>query len=102
MPSYRTLCRVWKEWFGSSGARQRYARSAELPLKNGHVVVHRPGQVVALDTTVLPVMLRDGVFGDPVKPHLTIALDTYTIRWSRSGSPWSRALRWTSRCCCGT
>ncbi|GAA3085765.1 hypothetical protein GCM10020000_85300 [Streptomyces olivoverticillatus] len=78
VPSYRTLCRVWKEWFGSGGARQRYARSAELPMKNGHVVVHRPGQVVALDTTVLPVMVRDGVFGDPVKPHLTIALDTYT------------------------
>ncbi|MEV6957191.1 hypothetical protein [Streptomyces sp. NPDC051183] len=78
VPSYRTLCRVWKEWFGASGARQRYARSAELPMKNGHVVVHRPGQVVALDTTVLPVMVRDGVFGDPVKPHLTIALDTYT------------------------
>jgi len=78
VPSYRTLCRVWKEWFGSGGARQRYARSAELPMKNGHVVVHRPGQVVALDTTVLPVMVRDGVFGDPIKPHLTIALDTYT------------------------
>ncbi|MGW4995434.1 transposase [Streptomyces mirabilis] len=78
VPSYRTLCRVWKEWFGPGGARQRYARSAELPVKNGHVVVHRPGQVVALDTTVLPVMVRDGVFGDPIKPHLTIALDTYT------------------------
>ena len=78
VPSYRTLCRVWKEWFGPGGARQRYARSAELPVKNGHVVIHRPGQVVALDTTVLPVMVRDGVFGDPVKPHLTIALDAYT------------------------
>ncbi|MBT2480081.1 DDE-type integrase/transposase/recombinase [Streptomyces sp. ISL-94] len=78
VPSYRTLCRVWKEWFGPGGARQRYARSADLPVKNGHVVVHRPGQVVALDTTVLPVMVRDGVFGDPIKPHLTIALDTYT------------------------
>ncbi len=78
VPSYRTLCRVWKEWFGPGGARQRYARSAELPMKNGHVVIHRPGQVVALDTTILPVMVREGVFGDPVKPHLTIALDTYT------------------------
>ncbi|MET8702055.1 transposase [Kitasatospora sp. NPDC004723] len=78
VPGYRTLCRVWREWFGPGGARQRYARSAELPMKNGHVVIHRPGQVVALDTTVLPVMVREGVFGDPVKPHLTIALDTYT------------------------
>ncbi|MDP4512114.1 COG3415 family protein [Nonomuraea turcica] len=78
VPSYRTLCRVWKEWFGPGGARQRYARSAELPTKNGHVVVHRPGQVVALDTTVLPVMIRDGVFGDPVKCHLTLALDVHT------------------------
>jgi hypothetical protein len=78
VPSYPTLCRVWREWFGPSGSRQRYARSAELPASNGHVLVHRPGQVVALDTTVLPVMVRDGVFGDPVKCHLTIALDVYS------------------------
>ncbi|GAP51763.1 hypothetical protein [Streptomyces azureus] len=70
VPGHRTLCRVWREWFGPGGARQCYARSAELPMKNGHVVIHRPGQVVALDTTVLPVMVREGVFGDPVKPHL--------------------------------
>jgi len=43
-----------------------------------HVVVHRPGQVVALDTTPLPVKVRDGVFGDPVSAHLTLALDIYT------------------------
>lgn len=28
IPSYDTLKTVWREWFGSSGARQRYARSA--------------------------------------------------------------------------
>ena len=78
VPGYRTLCRIWREWFGPGGARQRYARSAALPMKNGHVVVHRPGQVVALDTTVLPVMVREGMFGDPVKCHLTIALDVCT------------------------
>ncbi len=78
LPSYDTIRRAWREWFGPGGARQRYARSAELPVKNGHVVIHRPGQVVALDTTVLPVMVREGVFGDPVKPHLTIALDVYS------------------------
>ncbi|MGW2891858.1 transposase [Streptomyces griseoruber] len=78
VPSYHTLLRVWKEWFGPGGARQRYARSAELPTKAGHVVVHRPGQVVALDTTVLPVMVRESVFGDPVKVHLTLAMDVYT------------------------
>ena len=78
VPSYPVLCRVWREWFGPGGARQRYARSAQLPAKNGHVLVHRPGQVVALDTTVLPVMVREGVFGDPVKCHLTLALDVYT------------------------
>lgn len=77
-PSYRTLCRVWNEWFGPGGARQRYARSAELPVHGGHAVVSRPGQVVALDTTVLPVKVRDGLFGDPVSAHLTIALDVYT------------------------
>ncbi|MFE5947632.1 hypothetical protein [Streptomyces sp. NPDC056480] len=78
VPSYRTLCRVWKEWFGPGGSRQRYVRSAELPEKNGYVLVHRPGQVVALDTTVLPVMVRESVFGDPVKVHLTLAMDVHT------------------------
>ena len=77
-PSYRTLCRVWREWFGPGGARQRYVRSAEVPVHGGHAMVSRPGQVVALDTTVLPVKVRDGLFGDPVSAHLTIALDVYT------------------------
>ncbi|MBX9423851.1 transposase [Streptomyces lateritius] len=78
IPSYNTLRQVWQEWFGPGGSRQRYARSAELPTKGGHVLVHRPGQVVALDTTVLPVMVREGVFGDAVKVHLTLAMDVYT------------------------
>ncbi|MFD5741271.1 transposase [Streptomyces massasporeus] len=78
IPSYHTLLRVWKEWFGPGGARQKYERSAELPTKNGHVLVMRPGQVVALDTTILPVMVRENVFGDPVTVHLTLALDVYT------------------------
>ncbi len=50
----------------------------DLPESQGHVLVHRPGQVVALDTTVLPVMAREHVFGDPVKMHLTLALDVCT------------------------
>ncbi|MEU5456651.1 transposase [Streptomyces globisporus] len=78
VPCYNTLRAVWREWFGPGGTRQRYARSAELPIKNGHVLVHRPGQVVALDTTVLPVVVRDGVFGDPVRTHLTLAMDVHT------------------------
>jgi hypothetical protein len=43
-----------------------------------HVVMHRPGQVVALDTTEAAIMVRDGVFGDPVPMYLTLALDVYT------------------------
>jgi hypothetical protein len=78
VPSYDTLLRVWYEWFGPGGARQRYERSAELPVSGGHVLVIRPGQVVALDTTILPVMVREGVFGEPVMVHLTLALDVYT------------------------
>jgi hypothetical protein len=42
------------------------------------VVVHRPGQVVALDTTPLPVKVRESVFGEPMSVHLTLALDVYT------------------------
>ncbi|MFE7567749.1 transposase [Streptomyces sp. NPDC057539] len=78
VPSYDTLRRVWHEWFGPGRGRQRYERSASLPEKDGHVLVTRPGQVVALDTTILPVMVREGVFGDPVRVHLTLALDVYT------------------------
>jgi hypothetical protein len=77
-PSYRTFCRVWREWFGPGGARPRNDGSDGLPAKAGHVVVSRPGQVVALDTTVLPVKVREGMFGDPVSVHLTLALDVYT------------------------
>lgn len=81
VPGYRTLSRVWREWFGADGQRQRYVRSAAVAGANAtgqHVVVHRPGQVVALDTTPLPVLIREGVFGEPVEAHLTIALDVYT------------------------
>ncbi|OII65551.1 transposase [Streptomyces sp. CC53] len=81
VPSYDVLRRVWRDWFGSSGGRQRYARSAAMAQKYAtgrHVVVHRPGQVVALDTTVLPVKVLEDVFGDPVSVHLTLALDVYT------------------------
>lgn len=79
VPSYWTLRRVWVQWFGPGGTRQRYAGSAaqELP-SGGHVVVHRPGQVVALDTTMLAVKVREGVFGEPVSTYLSLALDVYT------------------------
>ncbi|MEH0420754.1 transposase [Streptomyces sp. B21-083] len=81
IPCYDTLQAIWKDWFGSNGARQRYARSAAKAKEYAtgrHIVVHRPGQVVALDTTVLPVKVLDNVFGDPVSVHLTLALDVYT------------------------
>ncbi|MDX3486623.1 transposase [Streptomyces sp. ID05-18] len=81
IPGYDTLRDIWKDWFGSSGARQRYARSAAKAKGYAtglHIVVHRPGQVVALDTTVLPVKVLEDVFGDPVSVHLTLAVDVYT------------------------
>ncbi|MFD9575103.1 transposase [Streptomyces sp. NPDC059982] len=79
VPGYFTLRKVWLEWFGPDGSRQRYARSAEAAkVASRRVVVHRPGQVVALDTTPLPVKVRESVFGDPVTVMLTLALDMYT------------------------
>jgi hypothetical protein len=81
VPSPKTLARAWRELFGSGGSRQRYARSAagvEAHSSGRPVVVQRPGQVVALDTTPLPVLVRESVFGDPVEAHLTLALDVYT------------------------
>lgn len=79
VPGYWTLRAVWREWFGPGGTRPRYDRSADgFEVSKVPVPVHRPGQVVALDTTPLPVKVRDGVFGDPVTAFLTIALDLFT------------------------
>ena len=79
VPGYWTLKKAWREWFGPGGTRPRYDRSADgIEAAKVHVTVHRPGQVVALDTTPLPVKVRDGVFGDPVSAHLTLALDMFT------------------------
>src|SRR6266581_3982837 len=79
VPGYWTLREVWREWFGPGGTRPRYDRAAaDIGASKVHVVVHRPGQVIALDTTPLPVKVRDGVFGDPVSVHLTLALDLFT------------------------
>ena len=79
VPGYWTLRKAWREWFGPGGTRPRYDRSADgIEAAKVHVTVSRPGQVVALDTTPLPVKVRDGVFGDPVSVHLTLALDMFT------------------------
>jgi len=78
IPCSETLRLVWREWFGPGGGRQRYQRSVAPEASGQHVVVHRPGQVVALDTTILPVKVRESVFGEPVSVHLSLALDTYT------------------------
>lgn len=81
IPSRFTLAVVWEEWFGSDGARQRYRRTADAAEErgvSGRVVVYRPGQVIALDSTPLPVKLRETVFGDAVDATLTLALDLYT------------------------
>lgn len=76
IPSRITLMRVWREWFGSGGARARYARSAEDAEDadvGRRLIVHRPGQVIALDSTPLPVKLRESVFGEAVSATLTHA-----------------------------
>ncbi|MFI9039865.1 hypothetical protein [Streptomyces sp. NPDC053726] len=80
VPHRTTLARVWAEWFGPGGARQRYVRSAAaVPAPAGApVVASRPGQLVVLDSTPLPVKVLDDVFGTAITVHLTIALDAYT------------------------
>ncbi|MFE3858711.1 transposase [Streptomyces griseorubiginosus] len=79
VPHYTTLMKVWKEWFDSGRARQRYVRSAAaVETGKAKVVITRPGQVVALDTTPLPVKVLDDVFGTPITAHLTLALDAYS------------------------
>lgn len=72
IPSYETLRVTWRDWFGPGGGRQRYVRSAAKPVSGEHTVIHRPGQAVALDTTLLPVTVRESAFGELVSPHLTL------------------------------
>ncbi|MGV9882996.1 transposase [Streptomyces sp. NPDC003006] len=81
IPSRWTFADVWEEWFGPGGARPRYGRTAEAAAEagvSGRVVVHRPGQVLVLDSTPMPVKLRETVFGDAITATLTLALDLYT------------------------
>ncbi|MET9793251.1 transposase [Streptomyces canus] len=81
IPSRWTLAAVWNEWFGPGGARPRYGRTAEAAAEagvSGRMVVHRPGQVLVLDSTPMPVKLRETVFGDAITATLTLALDLYT------------------------
>src|SRR5260370_13188760 len=79
VPGYWTLKKAWGEWFGPGGTRPRYDRAADgIGAAKVHVTVSRPGQVVALDTTPLPVKVREHVFGDPVTASLTLAPDMFT------------------------
>ncbi|MGW6917350.1 transposase [Kitasatospora sp. NPDC054939] len=79
IPHYTTLSKVWKEWFGPEGGRQRYLRSAAaVETGASTVTITRPGQVVVLDTTPFPVKLLDGVFGESITADLTLGLDAFT------------------------
>jgi len=79
VPHYTTLRKVWFEWYGPDGGRQRYVRSAAaVQLSSEHVVVHRPGQVLAMDTSPLPVKVREHLFSDAVSAQLILGLDVYT------------------------
>lgn len=81
IPSRWTFAAVWEEWFGPGGARPRYGRTAEAAAEagvSGRMVVHRPGQVLVLDSTPMPVKLRETVLGEAVTATLTLALDLYT------------------------
>jgi hypothetical protein len=79
VPHYTTLRKVWLEWYGPGGGRQRYVRSAAaVEPSPEHVVVHRPGQVLAMDSSPLPVKVREHLFGDAVSAQLTLGLDVYT------------------------
>jgi hypothetical protein len=73
VPSYWTVRTAWLEWFGPGGTRHRYVRTAEaLDPSQVHIVVHRPGQVVALDTTPLPGQL-DAAHRPPGHPAVVEA-----------------------------
>lgn len=93
--------RVWHEWFGTERGRPRNQQADDLVSNDGYVLIDRPGKVVALDTTVLPVMVRESVFDEAVKvPHRGPLRYTHSIYAFRltlvSGT------RSMSRCSCAT
>jgi hypothetical protein len=94
---------AWLEWFGPGGTRHRYVRAAEAVTPSlVHVVVHRPGQVVALDTTPLPAKVRDGMFGEPASVHLPLALDLFTHSLVAFRLTLASDTAVDVRCCCAT
>jgi hypothetical protein len=74
--SERTLERLAAAWRrdGIAGLIDR----RQVRVTGAHPSVDERVAELALDTTVLPVQVRDGVFGDPVSVHVTLALDVYT------------------------
>ncbi|GAA0522362.1 hypothetical protein [Streptomyces mordarskii] len=60
---------------GDPGCSRRVPAPLEGETGKAKVVITRPGHVVALDTTPLPVKILDFVFGNPMTAHLTLALD---------------------------
>ena len=52
--------------------------AAAVDAGTSRVVITRPGQVVVLDTTPLPVKVLDDVFGESISVDLTLALDAFT------------------------
>lgn len=76
IPSHWTFPAVWEEWFGPGGARPRYGRTAEAAAEAGVPAGWwSTGQaVLVLDSTPMPVKLRETVFGDAITATLTLAL----------------------------
>ncbi|GAA1264567.1 TnsA-like heteromeric transposase endonuclease subunit [Saccharothrix xinjiangensis] len=62
--------------FGLSKTRQTTANQPDWSF--GHVVAHRPGEIVMLDTTRLDVFAYDPITDETVPVELTVALDLFS------------------------
>jgi len=76
LPGYDAYRKLRNAWFDGDGARMKYQRSGStLPNQMVSVKASRPGEQVMLDTSPFNVMVKDGLWGDPVMAILTLAVD---------------------------
>lgn len=62
--------------FGASKTRQTTANQPDRPF--AHVVAHRPGEIVMMDSTPLDVFAYDPITDETVTVEITVALDLFS------------------------
>ncbi|WP_103508589.1 DDE-type integrase/transposase/recombinase [Streptomyces sp. SM13] len=76
--TFRRVVKLLLHRSPSDPAYQRISDAGQPDRTFGHVIAHRPGQVVMLDTTPLDVLAYDPATNDTYNIELTVAIDVAT------------------------